>query len=224
MNFILQAAAAVDTTAVESSGGFRMFDLLMKGGVVMIPLLILSVISIAYIIERYMYIQDRSKMDPNLVKNALDKIYLGQLDSAALLCQQSNSGLGNVIKAGIDNLGKPIEHVEKALTAQSNIEMSAMESKMGYISIISGIAPRIGFIGTIIGVITIFYSIAQTADISIGTISEGLYVKMISSGTGLIVGAIAFLGYNYLLTKVDNFSFHLQKEVLEFIKGLDKPA
>ena len=83
MNFILQAAAAVDTTAVESSGGFRMFDLLMKGGVVMIPLLILSVISIAYIIERYMYIQDRSKMDPNLVKNALDKIYLGQLDSAA---------------------------------------------------------------------------------------------------------------------------------------------
>ncbi len=224
MNFILQAAVAVDTTAVANSGGFRMFDLLMKGGVVMIPLLLLSVISIAYIIERYMYIRDRSKMDPNLVKNALDKVYLGQLDSASLLCEQSNSGLGNVIKAGIDNLGKPIEHVEKALSAQSNIELSAMESKMGYISIISGIAPRIGFIGTIIGVITIFYSIAQTADISIGTISEGLYVKMISSGTGLIVGAIAFLGYNYLLTKVDTFSFHLQKEVLEFIKGLDKPA
>jgi biopolymer transport protein ExbB len=225
MNFILQVAGvATDSTAVAGAGGFKLIDLFLKGGIVMIPLLILSIISIAYIIERYMYIKDKSRMDPNLVKNALDKIYLGQLDSAGLICQQSNSGLGNVIKAGIDNLGKPIEHVEKALTAQSNIELAAMESKMGYISIISGIAPRLGFIGTILGVITIFYSIAQTADLSIGTISEGLYQKMISSGTGLIVGAIAFLGYNYLLTKVDTFSFHLQKEVLEFIKGLDKPA
>ncbi len=227
MNFILQAAAAVDTTGVAGAANeveFKLIDILVKGGVVMIPLLLLSLVSIAYIIERYMYIRDRSKMDPNLVKNVLDKVYNGQLDSAGLLCEQSNSGLGNVIKAGIDNLGKPIEHVEKALTAQSNIELSAMESKMGYISIISGIAPRIGFIGTIIGVIMIFAEIAQNADVSISNISAGLNTKMITSATGLIVGAIAFLGYNYLLTRVDNFSFKLQKEVLEFIKGLDKPA
>jgi biopolymer transport protein ExbB len=99
-----------------------------------------------------------------------------------------------------------------------------MESKMGYISIVSGIAPRLGFIGTIIGVIIIFFNISQSNDISINYISEGLYQKMVSSGTGLVVGVIAFLGYNYLLTRVDNFSLQLQKQVLEFLKGIDKPV
>ena len=224
MNFILQAVGAVTEPVADTETKISLLSILMKGGVVMIPLLILSVISIAFIIERYMYIRDRSRVDKNMVKSALDKIYLGQLDSAGLLCEQHNSSLGNVIKAGITQLGKPIEHVEKALTVQSNIELSEMESRMGYINIVSGIAPRLGFIGTILGVITIFYSISQTADISIGTISEGLYQKMISSGTGLVVGVIAYMGYHYLLTKVDNFSLVLQKEVLEFIKGLDKPV
>ena len=154
----------------------------------------------------------------------LDKVSLGQFDSANLLCDQSNSSLGNVIKAGVSQIGKPIEYIEKALEVQSNIELSEMESKMGYISMVSGIAPRLGFIGTILGVIMIFYNISQTADISIGTISAGLYQKMISSATGLIVGVVAFMGYNYLLQKIDNFSLHLQKEVLEFIKGLQKPV
>lgn len=225
MSFVMQVASTVtDSTAVSGSTGINMLTILMKGGVVMIPLLLLSFISIAFIIERYLYIREMSKIDDHLVKSVLDKIYLGQLDSASLMCEQKKTGLGNVLKAGISQLGKPIEHVEKALTVQSNIELSQMESKMGYISIVSGIAPRLGFIGTILGVITIFYSISQTADISIGTISEGLYQKMISSGTGLIVGVIAFMGYNYLLTKVDNFSLNLQKEILEFLKGIDKPV
>lgn len=188
------------------------------------PLLILSVISIYYIVERYLYIKKRSKIDSNLVKSVLDKVYNGQMDSASLICEQNSTSLGNVLKAGVDTLGKPIEQVKEALTVQSNIELSTMESRMGYISIISGIAPRLGFVGTIIGVIVIFYSIGQTADISISTISNGLYQKMITSGTGLIVGMVAFLGYNYLLTMVDNFSLYLQKEVLEFIKGINRPV
>jgi biopolymer transport protein ExbB len=225
MSFILQAAAVADTSAVSgSSSGFSVLDIIMKGGIVMIPLVILSLLSIAFIVERYLYIRAKSEIDPNLVKTVLDKVYLGQTDSAALLCEQNRTSLGNVLKAGVDTLGKPIEQVKEALSVQSNIELAAMETKMGYISIISGIAPRLGFIGTILGVITIFYSIAQTSDISISTISSGLYQKMITSGAGLIVGMIAFLGYNYLLTKVDNFSLYLQKEVLEFIKGINKPV
>jgi biopolymer transport protein ExbB len=223
MSFLLQAAAVADTVATQSgANGINLFSLLMKGGIVMYPLILLSFLSIGYIIERYLYIREMSRIDENLVKQVLDKVALGQLDSAVMLCDQSKSSLGNVIQAGVKSLGKPLEHVKEALNVQSNIELAGMESKMGYISIISGIAPRLGFIGTILGVITIFYSIAQTADISIGTISEGLYQKMISSGAGLVVGMIAFLGYNYLLTKVDFFSLYLQKEVLEFIKGIDR--
>lgn len=223
MSFVLQTEAAVDSVGLATGGGTSLFELIMKGGIVMIPLLILSLLSIWFIIERYLYIRDMSRIDPNLVQQVLGKVYNGQIDSASLICEQNKTSLGNVIKAGVDSLGKPLEHVKEAISVQSSIEMSAMESKMGYISIISGIAPRLGFIGTILGVITIFYSIAQTADISIGTISEGLYQKMISSGAGLLVGMVAFLGYNYLLTKVDNFSLYLQKEVLEFMKGIDKP-
>lgn len=225
IGFFLQATTtAVDSTAVAPGSSLRMIDILFKGGPVMIPLIILSLISIAFIISKYIFIRERSKIDGNLVNTVLDKISLGQFDSAGLLCDQSNSSLGNVIKAGVSQIGKPIEYIEKALEVQSNIELGEMESKMGYISMVSGIAPRLGFIGTILGVILIFYNISQTADISIGTISGGLYQKMISSATGLVVGVVAFMGYNFLLTKIDNFSLHLQKEVLEFIKGLQKPV
>lgn len=225
VGFFLQVTStAVDTTGTVASGTMRMIDILFKGGVVMIPLIILSLISIAFIISKYIFIRERSRIDHNLVNTVLDKVSLGQFDSANLLCDQANSSLGNVIKAGVSQIGKPIEYIEKALEVQSNIELSEMESKMGYISMVSGIAPRLGFIGTILGVILIFYNISQTADISIGTISAGLYQKMISSATGLIVGVVAFMGYNYLLTKIDQFSLHLQKEVLEFIKGLQKPV
>ncbi len=225
IGFFLQATTtAVDSTAVAPGTSLRMIDILFKGGPVMIPLIILSLISIAFIISKYIFIRERSKIESNLVNTVLDKISLGQFDSASLLCDQSNSSLGNVIKAGVSQIGKPIEYIEKALEVQSNIELGEMESKMGYISMVSGIAPRLGFIGTILGVILIFYNISQTSDISIGTISGGLYQKMISSATGLVVGVVAFLGYNFLLTKIDNFSLHLQKEVLEFIKGLQKPV
>ncbi len=226
VGFFLQVTStAIDTTsAAAGDTSMRLIDILFKGGVVMIPLIALSLISIAFIISKYIFIRERSKIDHNLVSTVLDKVSLGQFDSANLLCDQSNSSLGNVIKAGVSQIGKPIEYIEKALEVQSNIELSEMESKMGYISMVSGIAPRLGFIGTILGVILIFYNISQTADISIGTISAGLYQKMISSATGLIVGVVAFMGYNYLLTKIDNFSLHLQKEVLEFIKGLQKPV
>ncbi len=225
LGFFLQAdAAAIDSTAIASEQTMRLIDILFKGGVVMIPLIILSLISIAFIISKFLFIRERSKMDSNLVNSVLDKVSLGQFDSANLLCDQTNSSLGNVVKAGVSQIGKPIEYIEKALTVQSNIELSEMEDKMGYISMVSGIAPRIGFIGTILGVILIFYSISQTADISIGTISAGLYQKMISSATGLIVGVVAFMGYHFLLTRIDQFSLNLQKEVLEFIKGLQKPV
>lgn len=190
----------------------------------MVPLIILSLIAVAVIINKYLFIRDRSRINRNLVPTVLDKISLMQFDSANLLCDQSKSSLGNVIKAGVSQIGKSIDHIEKALIAQTNIELSEMENRMGYLSMISGIAPRLGFIGTILGVIVIFFNISQSADISIGTISAGLYQKMISSATGLIVGVLAFMGYNYLLTRIDNFSFHLQQEVLEFMKGLQKPV
>lgn len=229
LNFILQVSSIIsDSSAVGSipatpQESISIFGLLTKGGIVMIPLLILSVIAIGFIIERYIYINKRSKIDNNLVNNVLDKLYSGNVQNAETLCIQSNSAIGEVLRAGISQLGKPIDHIEKALETQSNIELMEMEKHTGYISLISGIAPRLGFVGTILGVIKIFYNISLSSDISIGTISSGLYEKMITSGTGLIIGIIAFMGYNFLYTKIDSYSLKLQKAVFEFTKGIKKP-
>lgn len=218
-------SASVATQAgAEVAQSISVFGLLTKGGIVMIPLLILSVIAIAFIIERWMYINKHSTIDDKLVTNVLDKLYSGNIQNAEALCIQANSALGNIIQAGITQLGKPIDHIEKALETQANIEIMEMEKHTGYISLISGIAPRLGFVGTILGVIKIFYSISLSSDISIGTISGGLYEKMISSGTGLIIGIIAFMGYNFLLTKIDGHSLKLQKAIFEFTKGIKKPT
>jgi biopolymer transport protein ExbB len=230
LNFILQStlvadsASAIANTAETAQQSISVFGLLTKGGIVMIPLLILSVLAIGFIIERFMYISKRSKIDENLVNNVLDKLYSGNVQNAETLCIQSNSALGEVLRAGISQLGKPIDHIEKALETQANIELMEMEKHTGYISLISGIAPRLGFVGTILGVIKIFYNISLSSDISIGTISSGLYEKMITSGTGLIIGIIAFMGYNFLFTKMDSYSLKLQRAVFEFTKGIKKPT
>lgn len=230
LNFILQStlvadsASAIANTTDAAQQSISVFGLLTKGGIVMIPLLILSILAIGFIIERFMYISKRSKIDENLVNNVLDKLYSGNVQNAETLCIQSNSALGEVLRAGISQLGKPIDHIEKALETQANIELMEMEKHTGYISLISGIAPRLGFVGTILGVIKIFYNISLSSDISIGTISSGLYEKMITSGTGLIIGIIAFMGYNFLFTKMDSYSLKLQRAVFEFTKGIKKPT
>ncbi|HRB69625.1 MAG TPA: MotA/TolQ/ExbB proton channel family protein, partial [Chitinophagales bacterium] len=226
---------AVTTAVVDTSNAIMpaspapieelsVMGLLMKGGVIMIPLILLFAVSIFFIVERWLFFNQRSKINDSLVREVLDKLYSGNLQGADALCTSDKTALGNVLQAGISQLGKPIDHIEKALEIQSNIEINEMEKRTSWISIISGVAPRLGFIGTILGVILIFFKISQTADISIGTISAGLYQKMITSAAGLVVGVIAFMGYHFLLTLIDNYSMKLQKQIFEFVRGIQKPV
>lgn len=231
MGILLQAATTVVDTANSIMPAatapvkeLSVLELLTKGGFIMIPLVLFLAIALFFIIERWLFFNQRSKINANLVRDVLDKLYSGNIQSADALCTADKSALGNVLQAGISQLGKPIDHIEKALEIQSNIEINEMEKRMSWISMISGVAPRLGFIGTILGVIKIFYSISQTADISIGSISAGLYQKMITSATGLVVGVIAFMGYHFLLTLIDNYSMKLQKQIFEFVRGIQKPV
>lgn len=230
MGILLQAATTmVDSTHAAGTApvvpnNLSVLELLMKGGFIMIPLVLFFAIAIFFIIERYLFFRQRTRINESLVRDVLDKLYSGNMQAAEAHCIGDKSALGNVLQAGISQLGKPIDHIEKALEIQSNIELNEMEKRMSWISMISGIAPRLGFIGTILGVIKIFYSISQTADISIGTISAGLYQKMITSAAGLIVGVVAFMGYHFLLTLIDNYSMKLQKQIFEFVRGIQKPV
>jgi len=232
MSILLQvpATTVLDTTQAAAQAvpvvteHLSVLELLTKGGFMMVPLMLALAVAIFFIIERYLFFRKRSSINETLVRDVLDKLYVGNIQAAEAHCIQDKSALSNVLQAGISQLGKPIDNIEKALDIQSNIEINEMEKRMSWISMISGIAPRLGFIGTILGVIKIFYSIAQTADISIGTISAGLYQKMITSAAGLIVGVIAFMGYHFLLTLIDNYAAKLQKQIFEFVKGIQKPV
>jgi biopolymer transport protein ExbB len=151
-----------------------------------------------------------------------DQLHLGNLDLARSIAERSNSASGNILKEGILVVGRPIAEIESNMDRAADIEIAQMESRLGHLGLIAGIAPTLGFIGTISGVIKIFYSISVTENISIGNISGGLYEKMISSGSGLVVGIIAYSAYHLLNGKIDNFALKIQKQILEFVNIIQK--
>jgi biopolymer transport protein ExbB len=195
-------------------------ELLMKGGYIMIPIILLSIFSIYLFIERFVYIRRSSVIDEAMVSNVITGIRNKNNEEALNHVKYSNSSLGRILESGLNNPGKTPKDAESYMEATANIEISVMEKDTGYLGIIAGIAPMLGFIGTISGVIKIFYNISLADNISIGIIAGGLYQKMICSGTGLIVGVIAYAAYHYLQMMIDRFSIDMQRQVNEVIKVL----
>jgi biopolymer transport protein ExbB len=204
-----------DTTTVTNVA-----ELLMKGGFIMIPILLLSIISIYFFIERFSYIRKNSVIDVNLVKNITNEIRNQRHEEALVHTRYNNTSLGRILESGLSQRGKSSGEIEKNMEATANLEISEMEKNSGYLGIIAGIAPMLGFIGTISGVIKIFYNISLADNISIGIIAGGLYQKMICSGTGLIVGVVAYSCYHYLQMMIDRYSISMQRQVNEVIKVL----
>ena len=147
----------------------------------------------------------------------------GNIDLAIATAERDTTASGNVIKEGIHTIGRPIAEIESNMEKVANIEIGQMERRLGHLGLIAGIAPTLGFIGTIGGVIKIFYSISITENISIGNISGGLYEKMISSGSGLVVGIIAYSAYHLFNGVIDSFSLNIQRHVLEFVNIIQRP-
>ena len=195
-------------------------ELLMKGGYIMIPIILLSIFSIYLFIERFIYIRRSSVIDATMVSNVITGIRNKNIEEALNQVKYSNSSLGKILESGLENPGKNAKEAESYMEATANIEISVMEKDTGYLGIIAGIAPMLGFIGTISGVIKIFYNISLADNISIGIIAGGLYQKMICSGTGLIVGVIAYAAYHYLQMMIDRFSIDMQRQVNEVVKVL----
>jgi biopolymer transport protein ExbB len=204
-----------DTNAVNNVA-----ELLMKGGFIMIPILLLSVFSIYLFIERFLYIRKTTIVDPTQVYNIIGELRNKKSQEALALTRNIDSSLGRILETGLSQNGKTPGEIETYMEATANLEISEMEKNTGYLGIIAGIAPMLGFIGTIAGVIKIFYNISLADNISIGIIAGGLYQKMICSGTGLIVGVIAYSCYHYLQMMIDRYSIDMQRQVNEVIKVL----
>jgi biopolymer transport protein ExbB len=212
---ILSQTQLKDTNPVNNVA-----ELLMKGGFIMIPIILLSIISIYFFIERFSYIRKSAMIDEHLVKNIINEIRNKRPEEALIHTRYNNTSLGRILESGLAQSGKTPKDVENFMEATANIEISEMEKNTGYLGIIAGIAPMLGFIGTISGVIKIFYNISLADNISIGIISGGLYQKMICSGTGLIVGVIAYSCYHYLQMMIDRYSINMQRQVNEVVKAL----
>lgn len=194
-------------------------DLMMKGGIIMIPILLLSVISVYLFIERYVYIRKLSAIDRNLIPSVIDELNAKNPEKALILARNNQSALGRIMESGIENSGKTSVDVERNIETTTNLMVTKMENHLGYLGIIAGIAPMLGFVGTIAGVIKIFYNISLADNISIGIISGGLYQKMICSGTGLIVGVLAYTGYHLLQMMIDRYMIKLQESLIQFLKA-----
>lgn len=230
MVFFLQAQNDTITQAtgamiqgISGEKEISVLDFILKGGVFLIPIIFLLVYTVYLIIERYLYIRKTAKTDTHLIQDVRTHLNSGNLDLAVSSSQRDGAAAGRVLKEGVLTIGRPISEIESNMEKVANIEIGQMEKKLGHLGLIAGIAPTLGFVGTISGVIKIFYSISVTENISIGNISGGLYEKMISSGAGLIVGIIAYAGYHLLNGMIDNFSLNVQKNVLEFVNIIQRP-
>lgn len=199
-------------------------ELIMKGGIVMIPILLLSVAAVYVAVERYLYLRTALSLDNNFMSKITRALSTGNVAEAKRYAEVDKSATAKIILTGIDSVGRPMREIESMMEAATDIEVAEMEKNTGYLGIIAGIAPMLGFVGTIVGVIHIFYNISLTDNISIGTISGGLYEKMITSGSGLAVGIVAYIAYHLLQLRISRFTLQIQKDVFEFLRSLQVPV
>lgn len=219
---LIDTAATVQT--MQTAEELRFIDLLFKGGWVMLPLALLAFIGLVIFVERYLTIRKASKDEMNLMQQVKQSIKSAKLESAVAICRNSNTPLGRMLEKGLLRIGRPIKDIEGAIENVGKLEVSKLEKNISILGIIAGIAPMLGFVGTIIGVIAIFHEVSVKGIIEIGTISGGLYTKMITSATGLIIGIIAYVLYHILNMMVDSIILKMETDAIEFIDLLEEPG
>jgi len=225
-NVAVQAAQipAAPTIITPKQASLSLLDLIMKGGFIMIPMGILSILTLYFFFERLMTITKASKLDKNFMNSIKDFIHNGNIDAAKSLCRNTTSPAARMIEKGVSRIGKPIKEIEEAMESVGKLELNRLEKNLSILSLIGRIAPIFGFIGTIGGVIKIFYDISLTDNISIGVISTGLYQKMITSASGLVVGLLAFIGYYILNALLDKTINKMETASVEFMDLLQEPT
>ena len=205
---------ALDATK-ESIG---LLDLLIKGGYMMIPLYILLVLAIFIFFEKLITLKKASKTSGHLMDQVKILVQSGQTEKAKMLCSGENTPVANMIAKGIERIGSPLKNIEVSIENVGKIEIYKLEKNLGLLATVSGAAPMIGFLGTVTGMIQAFIAIAQEEGmVSPKLLSMGIYEAMITTAAGLVVGIIAYLGYNYLVTQVSKLVHNMEYTSVEFI-------
>lgn len=228
--FLLQIAdtaqqiANTAQAATNENKDLSMISLLFQGGPLMIPLFLLLVIAVYFFFERYLAINKASKIDENFMSIIKDHILSGNVAAARSLAKNTNNPVARIIDKGIQRIGKPIDAIEKSMENVGRLEMYKLERNLSVLSLVSGIAPMFGFLGTIVGMVQLFYGISSTGEYTLSTIASGIYVKMITSATGLIIGLLAYVGHSFLNAQVDKTVNRMEVASSDFIDTLQEPT
>lgn len=226
--FLLQIStpnnlAAGQTAPSEIS--LSILDLAMKGGWIMAVLGIMSIIAVYIFIERYLTINKASKEDKHFMNNIRDFMLNGRLDSALSLCRNNESPIARMIEKGLIRIGRPLSDINTAIENVGKLEVSRMEKNIAGLATIAGAAPMLGFLGTVIGMVIAFYDMSMAGNnIDIALLSNGIYQAMITTVGGLIVGILAYVLYNVLVSRIEKLVFILEMRASEFMDLLHEPV
>ena len=217
----------LDTTAISQAAAPKeqnLWEVLVSGGVIMIPLAILFVAALYFFIERLIAINRASKLDNNFMRIIRDHISSGNVEAAKSFSRNNDNPVARIIDKGIQRIGKPIDAIEKSMDNVGALELYKLEKNMSIISIVARIAPLFGFLGTIIGMLALFKGIAASTEYTPNTIADGIYIKMITSATGLIIGILAYIGHSYLAAQITRIENKMEIASAEFADVLQEPT
>ncbi|MBL7743452.1 MAG: MotA/TolQ/ExbB proton channel family protein [Chitinophagaceae bacterium] len=213
--------AAGDT---NGDGHLSFFELLVMGGWIMIPLGIMLLLAVYVFAERSIAIRNASKIDSNFMNIIRDHIVSGNVTAARSFAKNTNNPVARIIDKGIQRIGKPIDSIEKSMDNVGQLEMYKLEKNLGILSVVSKAAPIFGFVGTLVGLMQLFSRINNSNEFEVGTIAGGIYTKLITSITGLVIGLGAYLAYSYLNTQIDKTANKMEAASSDFLDVLQEPT
>ena len=224
MNFsLLQAAEVVEQTSAVSK--MSLWELFNAGGSLMWVLLILGGVTVFIFVERFVAIRRASKLDMHFMNRIRDYISDGKIRSAVELCRKTNTPIARMVEKGIERLGRPMSDVQNAIENVANLEVSRLENGLPSLATIAGGAPMIGFLGTVIGMVRTFMDMsAAGGTVDMALLSGGMYVAMVTTVGGLVVGIPAYFGYNYLVARIEKFVFQMEANSIAFMDILNQPV
>lgn len=221
MTDMAQAAAA----AVPQQQEMHLIEMATKGGWLMLVLLLLSIIAIYIFGKKWWLIHQAGKIDSNFMRDIRDYIHEGKLKSAVSLCEKYDSPVARLVEKGISRIGRPLSDIQTSIENTGNTEVARLEKGLPILATIAGGAPMIGFLGTVLGMVQAFFNMAQAGNnIDITLLSSGIYTAMITTVGGLIVGILAYFGYNYLTSNISDLVFKMESATIDFMDLLHEPA
>jgi biopolymer transport protein ExbB len=226
-HIILQITEQAVTAAAQDSQAesMNLFSLVLKGGPIMIPLAILSVISLYITVERYLTLKKANKLDANFMANIKDMVLSGNIKGAKALCDRTDSPIARMLGKGISRIGKPLQDINTSIQNSGNIEINKLEKLMPTLATVSGAAPMLGFLGTVTGMVTAFYNMSQAgANLTVSLLAGGIYEALVTTVAGLIIGIFAYIAYNQLTTMIEKIVHQMEATSVEFIDLLQDPA